>query len=81
VGDENAPAGLAQVLKMALVAVDYDKRTGRPLTDGEDRIDTLSDEQLEAELTIAAAEPTRRAHRLEDVLVELSRRHQNSTGT
>jgi len=41
----------------------------------------LSNEQLEAELTIAAAEPTRRASRLEDVFVELARRHQNSTGT
>ena len=63
------------------MTLDYDMRTGRPLTDGEDRIDTLSNEQLEAELTIAAAEPTRRASRLEDVLVELARRHQNSTGT
>jgi len=62
------------------MALDYDKRTGRTLTDGEDRIDTLSNDQLEAELTIAAAEPTRRADRLEDVLVELTRRHQNSTG-
>lgn len=61
------------------MALDYDQLTGRPLTDGEDRIDTLSNEQLEAELTIAAAEPTRRANRLEDVLVELTRRHQTST--
>jgi hypothetical protein len=64
---------------MPPMALDYDTRTGRPLTDGEDRVDTLSNEQLEAELTIAAAEPTRRADRLEDVLVELARRHQNST--
>jgi len=68
------------------MALDYDTRTGRPLTDGEDRIDTLSNDELEAELTIAAAEPTRRANRLDDVLVELARRgrttarHQNSTG-
>ena len=64
---------------MPLMTLDYDTRTGRPLTDGEDRIDTLSNDELEAELTIAAQEPTRRAHRLEDVLVELARRHQNST--
>jgi hypothetical protein len=63
------------------MTLDYDMRTGRLLTDGEDRIDMLSNEQLEAELTIAAAEPTRRASRLEDVFVELARRHQNSTGT
>jgi hypothetical protein len=71
---------------MPPMALDYDTRTGRPLTDGEDRIETLSDDQLEAELTIAAAEPTRRANRLDNVLVELARRgrtvrrHQNSTG-
>ena len=68
------------------MTLDYDARTGRRLTDGEDRIDTLSNDELEAELTIAAAEPTRRAHRLDDVLVELARRgrtvgrHQNPTG-
>jgi hypothetical protein len=56
------------------MASDYDRRTGRPLTDGEDRIEALSNDELEAELTIAAAEPTRRAHRLDDVLVELARR-------
>jgi hypothetical protein len=71
---------------MPPMALDYDTRTGRPLTDGEDRIETLSDDQLEAELTIAAAEPTRRANRLDNVLVELARRgrtvrrHQTSTG-
>jgi len=59
---------------MPPMASNYDLRTGRPLTDGEDRIDALSNEELEAELTIAAAEPTRRAHRLDDVLVELARR-------
>jgi hypothetical protein len=56
------------------MASNYDRRTGRPLTEGEDRIDTLSNDELEAELTIAAAEPTRRANRLDDVLVELARR-------
>jgi hypothetical protein len=56
------------------MASEYDRQTGRPLTDGEDRIDALSNDELEAELTIAAAEPTRRANRLDDVLVELARR-------
>ena len=32
---------------------DYDARTGRPLTDGRDRIDALSDEELEVEMTVA----------------------------
>ena len=53
---------------------EYDPRTGRPLVHGEDRIDALTDGELEAELTIAAAEPHRRAQRLDAVLVELARR-------
>jgi hypothetical protein len=53
---------------------DYDRRTGRPLTDGRDIIEVLSNEELETELTIAAAEPNRRAQRLDAVLLELSRR-------
>jgi hypothetical protein len=53
---------------------EYDPRTGRPLVQGEDRIDALTDRELEAELTIAAAEPNRRAQRLDAVLVELTRR-------
>ena len=53
---------------------EYDPRTGRPLVKGEDRIDALTDGELEAELTIAAAEPNRRAQRLDAVLVELARR-------
>lgn len=51
-----------------------DQRTGRPLVDGHDRIDALTDEELEAELTIAAAEPRRRGERLDDLLLERTRR-------
>ncbi len=51
-----------------------DQRTGRPLIDGRDRIDALTDEELEAELTIAAAEPTRRGQCLDNLLLEQTRR-------
>jgi hypothetical protein len=34
----------------------------------------LTDDELQAEVTIAAAEPSRRAHRLEALLLELARR-------
>lgn len=51
-----------------------DQRTGRPLIDGHDRIDALTDDELEAELTIAVAEPTRRGQRLDSLLLERTRR-------
>ena len=51
-----------------------DQRTGRPLVDGDDRIEALTDDELEAELTIAAAEPTRRGERLDNLLLERTRR-------
>jgi hypothetical protein len=51
-----------------------DQRTGRPLIDGYDRIDALTDEELEVELTIAAAEPRRRGERLDNLLLERTRR-------
>jgi hypothetical protein len=60
---------------------DYDTRTGRPLSNGEDLIERLTTEELEAELTIAAAEPKRRASRLEAVLLELTRRRPNAHRT
>jgi hypothetical protein len=51
-----------------------DQRTGRPLVDGQDRIEALTDAELEAELTIAAEEPRMRAQRLDDLLLERTRR-------
>ena len=51
-----------------------DQRTGRPLVDGRDRIEALTDDELEAELTIAAAEPRRRGERLDNLLLERTRR-------
>jgi hypothetical protein len=58
-----------------------DQRTGRPLVDGDDRIEALTDDELEAELTIAAAEPTRRGERLDSLLLERTRRRMQSLAT
>ena len=57
---------------------DYDARTGRPLVDGRDRIDALTDEELEVEATIAAHEPRRRGQRLDALLLERARRRGGS---
>ena len=53
---------------------EYDKRTGRPLTDGRDIVEGLTNGELEEEVTIAAEEPKWRAARLEALLRELRRR-------
>jgi hypothetical protein len=53
---------------------EQDERTGRPLVDGRDSIEALSDVELEAEVTIAAAEPRRRGMRLDALLLERARR-------
>ena len=51
-----------------------DERTGRPLVNGRDSIPELSDDELEVEVTIAAAGPSRRGLRLDALLVERARR-------
>jgi hypothetical protein len=53
---------------------EYDGRTGRPLVDGRESIAELSDDELEFEVTIAAAEPRHRAGRLDALLLERTRR-------
>lgn len=53
---------------------EVDLRTGRPLVNGQDRIDALTDEELEVELTIAASNGSRRGGRLENLLLERTRR-------
>jgi len=53
---------------------DYDTRTGRPLIGGQDHIEALTERELEAEPTIAAAEPHHRAHRLQALLLEQAKR-------
>jgi hypothetical protein len=58
----------------------YDGPTGRPLAGGRDLITELTDDELEIELTIAVAEPTRRAHRLDQLLLERAKRKSLDTG-
>ena len=53
---------------------EHDARTGRPLVDGRDSIEELSDDELEAEVTIAVAEPRHRGPRLDALLLEQARR-------
>ena len=56
----------------------YDTRTGRPLSNGRDRVDVLTDEELEVEATIAASEARRRASRLDSLLLERARSRADS---
>ncbi len=53
---------------------EHDARTGRPLVGGRDSIEELSDDELEVEVTIAAAEPRHRGPRLDALLLERARR-------
>jgi hypothetical protein len=53
---------------------ELDRRTGRPLVGGRDRIEELTDDELETELTIAAGAPHRRGERLDNLLLERARR-------
>jgi len=57
---------------------EVDSRTGRPLVDGRDSIEALTDEEIELELTIAAANPSRRGGRLRDLLFERTRRRRRT---
>jgi len=56
---------------------EHDRRTGRPLVDGRDNVEALTLDELEAEVTIAASEPTHRANRLNRLLRELERRRRH----
>ena len=51
-----------------------DERTGRPMVNGRDSIEELTDDELEVEVTIAAAAPSR-GLRLDALLLERARRH------
>ncbi len=53
---------------------EHDVRTGRPLVNGRESIEELSDDELEVEVTIAAAEPRHRGPRLDALLLERARR-------
>ena len=58
----------------------YDMLTGRPLHGDEEAVETLADEELEAELTIAVLDPERRERRYERLLGERSHRRR-ATGS
>jgi hypothetical protein len=58
---------------------DYDTRTGRPLIDGRDHIEALTDRELEEELTVAATHASHRASRLDALLLERARRRRPTT--
>ena len=58
---------------------EYDRRTGRPLEDGRDAVEALTDEELEIELTIALNDPRRREGRLDALLLERTRRRMRPT--
>ncbi len=53
---------------------EHDERTGRPLVNGRESIEELDDDELELEVTIAAAEPRHRGPRLDALLLERARR-------
>ena len=53
---------------------DYDRRTGRPIVDGRESIEELTNDELEREVTIAVSEPRHRARRLDALLLERARR-------
>jgi hypothetical protein len=58
--------------------LEYDATTGRPLHQGTKAIETLDDNELEAELTIALLDPERRERRYDQLWQELlNRRHGN----
>jgi hypothetical protein len=57
----------------------YDIRTGRPLHEGDEAVEKLSDDELEAELTIALLNVEHRRERYERLSDELlSRRRELS---
>ena len=56
------------------MGTERDPRTGRPLYEGDDAVETLTDPELEAELTIALFDEERREHRIRRLEGELQRR-------
>jgi len=52
----------------------HNPATGRPLADGDEAVETLTDPELEAELTVASFDPVRRASRYERLVGEWLRR-------
>ena len=48
--------------------------TGRPLEDDEDAVETLTDDELETELTVVSHDPVRRAERYDRLVAEVMAR-------
>src|SRR5262245_54556448 len=53
------------------VSVTHDPTTGRPLSSHDDAVETLTDDELETELTVTAHDPVRRARRYDLLWREL----------
>lgn len=51
--------------------------TGRPESDGHDAVETLTDPELEAELTVASHDPVRRAVRFDRLIAEWLEQHRS----
>jgi hypothetical protein len=60
------------------VTTSFNPATGRPLVDGNEAVESLTDPELEAELTVASHDPVRRAHRFEQLVAEWLRPHRAS---
>ena len=56
------------------MTTEYDTATGRPLSDGAEAVQTLPDDELQAEVTVALLDVERRERRLDRLEEELQRR-------
>ena len=61
--------------------IEYDVATGRPLEDGDEAVETLADDLLDAEITVALLDPERREQRFERLAQELLNRRRESVAT
>jgi hypothetical protein len=64
---------------MMTVTTDYDAATGRPLHNGGEALETLADDELEAELTVALLDAERRELRVNRLVEELRGRRGEPT--
>ena len=68
------PPNCTEVEGKQALTRDYDGRTGRPMVNGRASVEELTDAELEAELTIASAEPRHRGRGLNALLLERTKR-------
>jgi hypothetical protein len=57
-----------------MLTINYDPATGRPLRDDEEAVETLTDEELETELTVVSYDAVRRSERYDRLWHELLQR-------